>query len=687
MTDRCIVYPGALPQDTDLLQTNLFAMVGQAFLNAAVIGSATAISGLACTPTGPATLVVNIGTGSIYQVDEVDASAYGTLGVNTNNVVKQGILSTAATLTITPPATTGFSQVFLVQAALSDVDSGAQVLSYYNSANPAQPFSGPANSGTSQFTIRSCKCNVALKAGVPATTGTQTTPAPDVGFVGLYAITVANGATQVISNNIAQLSSAPFFPTLPQVPFQVQQGTYIYAGQDTGAANAYVITFVAGQPVPLAYTNGLTVKFKAQNANTAASTINVNGLGAVAIRRASGVALSANDIFSGGLVELTYDGTVFQMVNYLGAGATSNTNTVVGIPYVTDTGSTNAIVATFSPAVTSGQQIAGLTVEVKLANTITGACTINVNGLGVKNLKTGDLQNPPNGLFVANEVLLLVYDGTQYQVVNSTSLIYRKPSANTTIFVNGSTGSDTACDGTSATVGSGTSGPFATIGKAVLTAFGYAPSQFTITVSVASGTYNESVSTPSIAGPAIIIDGGSASGTTIVSGTGVGFSVSGPNTLTVKNVTVQNSGPANVSYGFSASAGATLTTLNTASNGIGASVWLGVNNGTINAGTHTFNGSCQGLWQAAANGVVKVTGTFTFSTAVAVSTATAFATQGGQVDLGFTGTGPTFVNPSFVNGSKYLASFNGVVIAGSIGGSGNLPGTSIGSTSTGGQVL
>jgi hypothetical protein len=55
--------------------------------------------------------------------------------------------------------------------------------------------------------------------------------------------TPANGTTQITSGLISQLASAPFFPTLPQVPYQVQQGTYVYAGQDTGAANAYVITF------------------------------------------------------------------------------------------------------------------------------------------------------------------------------------------------------------------------------------------------------------------------------------------------------------------------------------------------------------------------------------------------------------------------------------------------------------
>ncbi|MBR0693692.1 hypothetical protein [Bradyrhizobium lablabi] len=682
MTDRVIVYPGQLPQDTDILDSNLFAMIGQAYLNAAVIGSATAVSGLACTPTAPASLVVNVGVGSIYQIDQIDASAYGTLGINSNNIVKQGILQAAQSLTITPPGTTGFSQVFLVQADLQSIDTGATVLSYYNSANPAQPFSGPANSGSSQFTIRSCKCVVALKAGVPATTGTQVTPAADAGFVGLYAITVANGATQVIANNIAQLPSAPFFPTLPQVPFQVQGGNYIYAGQDTGTANAYVVTFVAGQPIPLALTAGLTVKFKALNANTGASTVNVNGLGNVSIRRGNGIALSANDIVSGGVVELTYDGTNFQMANYLGTGTNTNSNTVVGIPYVADTGTVNALIGTYSPAITAGQQVAGLTLEIKLANTITGAATINVSGLGTKAIKTGDLQNPPNGLFVAGEVLLIVYDGTQYQVANSTSLIYRKPSANTTIFVNGSTGSDTLYDGTSATVGSGTSGPFATIGKAVAAAFGYAPSQFTITISVAAGTYNESVQTPSTAGPALVIDGGSAATTTVNGGSiGTCFAVFGPNTLTVKNFTVQTSNPA--FNGFSASTGATMVTMNTASNGIGLAVF-GCNSGaSLQPGTHTFNGSSQDLFLANTGGSINPAGgtVYTVSTAISVSAAAAQAVVGGIINMPIT-IPVTFVNPAFVSGKKFDATVNGAIL-----GASQFPGTIAGTQSTGGQAV
>jgi hypothetical protein len=681
MVDRVIAYPGALPQTVDVLNAGKFGLVGQAYQNRAILGTNTVVSGLTCTPTSPtADLHVTIGVGSIYQMDPTDAVAYGDLGVDNNNVVKQGILASPAVLTITPPGTAGFSQVFLVQAILSDVDAGQMVLSYYNSANPASPYSGPANSGTSNFTIRTNPCAIALKAGVAATTGTQTTPTPDVGYVGLYAVTVANGQTQITSPNIVQQPTAPFFPTLPSVPAAVLNGSWVYAGQDTGAANAYVITFAAGQAVPTAYVAGMGVKFKALVTNTGASTINVNGLGVVAIRRATGVALSANDINSGGVVELTYDGTLFQMQNYLGAAATTSTITNVFIPYVADTGTANALIGTYSPAITSGQQIAGLFLSIKLANNITGASTINVNGLGVKSVLLGDLQNPLFNVFLAGEVLLLCYDGTQYQVVNTSSATYRKPIGNTTIFVNNSmTGASDSNDGVSNTANH----TMLTIQGGVNKAFSYAPSQFMITVVVEPGTYNESVSTPSYAGPNLTIDGLIASSVLLNSGGGMGFSVSGPNTLTVKNVTVQNNGLYPVS-GFIAGNGATMSTVNTASNTCGI-VFDCQAGATLTPGNHTFNGSGYCALYALYGAFISLNAcTFTFSTAISFSGG--FAVPAYNATIGSPSSGPAiFINPSFVSGNKFNASFNGTVATGGLGVN-FFPGTLAGVTSNGGQA-
>ena len=82
---------------------------------------------------------------------------------------------------------------------------------------------------------------------------------------------------------------------------------------DTGAANAYVATLV---PALASYTAGTLVQFKANNANTTTSTVNVNGLGVKTIKKLGGATdLASGDIAAGMVVSLEYDGTNFVMLN------------------------------------------------------------------------------------------------------------------------------------------------------------------------------------------------------------------------------------------------------------------------------------------------------------------------------------------------------------------------------------
>lgn len=74
---------------------------------------------------------------------------------------------------------------------------------------------------------------------------------------------------------------------------------------DTGAANAYV---VAPSPA-LALVTGTKVRWKAANANSGNSTLNVSGTGALTIWGASAAALQGGEIVAGGIYETTYDGS------------------------------------------------------------------------------------------------------------------------------------------------------------------------------------------------------------------------------------------------------------------------------------------------------------------------------------------------------------------------------------------
>ena len=82
---------------------------------------------------------------------------------------------------------------------------------------------------------------------------------------------------------------------------------------DTGAANAYVATLPAGVTATL--TAGLTLQFLAANANTGASTLNVNALGVKNIVNMNGTALTNAQIPAGAIVLVTYDGTRFIFLN------------------------------------------------------------------------------------------------------------------------------------------------------------------------------------------------------------------------------------------------------------------------------------------------------------------------------------------------------------------------------------
>jgi hypothetical protein len=209
--DRNIVYPGSIPLDTDILYPNRNAMVGIAALTAAVLGSNGVVDGLACTPTTPASLTVNIGPGSITQLSPVDATAYGSLAADvTDQIVKTGINLQATSFTLGAPANSGQSINYLIEAAFSETDTDPVVLPYVNAANPAQPFSGPNNAGTAQNTLRIQRVQLQVKPGAAASAGAQTTPAADSGWIALYVVTVNYGQSAITTANISVAGGAPF---------------------------------------------------------------------------------------------------------------------------------------------------------------------------------------------------------------------------------------------------------------------------------------------------------------------------------------------------------------------------------------------------------------------------------------------------------------------------------------------
>jgi len=90
--------------------------------------------------------------------------------------------------------------------------------------------------------------------------------------------------------------------------------TYVYT--TTGSANAYVIT----TGVSL---SGMTARiffFKASFSNTGPSTLSVDGSSAISIRKNGAVALASDDIVSGRIYAVCYDGANFQLLGPVPSG-------------------------------------------------------------------------------------------------------------------------------------------------------------------------------------------------------------------------------------------------------------------------------------------------------------------------------------------------------------------------------
>ncbi|WP_413373279.1 hypothetical protein [Paenibacillus taichungensis] len=95
------------------------------------------------------------------------------------------------------------------------------------------------------------------------------------------------------------------FATTQYVDNRVLTGGY---GATTNSGNVYSVTL---NPAPTALVAGLRATIRINAANTGAATINVNGLGAKAILKSNGSALTANSLRSASVYSLVYNGTSF----------------------------------------------------------------------------------------------------------------------------------------------------------------------------------------------------------------------------------------------------------------------------------------------------------------------------------------------------------------------------------------
>lgn len=91
-------------------------------------------------------------------------------------------------------------------------------------------------------------------------------------------------------------------------------GTHRFITAPNVGGTADAITLTTGFGVS-AYAAGQQLSFVVEATNTGAATINLDGLGAVALKRTNGNALEPGDLYAGAIALIEHDGTQFQLLN------------------------------------------------------------------------------------------------------------------------------------------------------------------------------------------------------------------------------------------------------------------------------------------------------------------------------------------------------------------------------------
>lgn len=140
-----------------------------------------------------------------------------------------------------------------------------------------------------------------------------------------------------VNNLIINSGQTPSTSNLNQLA--IASARYSSGGQfftDSGTANAYVLTPVSPFKSPVSvgagegYFNGMIIIFRAGNANSGASTVNVNGAGVKNLKKTDGTDVATGDILTTVDVVFRYDGTNFIKLE----GVNPATATIQGKSYL-----------------------------------------------------------------------------------------------------------------------------------------------------------------------------------------------------------------------------------------------------------------------------------------------------------------------------------------------------------------
>ena len=154
-----------------------------------------------------------------------------------------------------------------------------------------------------------------------------------------------DGTTPIVAAWLNDVNTTTY-TTVPTLPGTIQNSSSQTLSGVSGT-NTIVGTLT---PAITSYVAGQTFRFVSAGANTGATTININGLGAKSITKAGNSPLSGSEIANGAAIQIVYDGTQFQLTS--GAGSSGNSFAQNNLTVPTNTGLSLVGPITFSGTTT-----------------------------------------------------------------------------------------------------------------------------------------------------------------------------------------------------------------------------------------------------------------------------------------------------------------------------------------------
>jgi len=166
-------------------------------------------------------------------------------------------------------------------------------------------------------------------------------------------------------------------------------------------------TLPAGNPV----TTGTTI-----SSTWANNTLNDLGSAMTASLAYDGQTVPVANLPMGGYVH-TGVGNATARTNYAAAGQVQDSS----LTYLTSVSGTNTVTALAPISMTA--YAAGQTFRFIVATTNTGSTTLNINSIGAKSITKNGTTTLGAGDLIVNSIVQVIYDGTQFQIINPSSNI------------------------------------------------------------------------------------------------------------------------------------------------------------------------------------------------------------------------------------------------------------------------